>query len=114
VQDFWERYGAAEPALFRQFITQQISREEYRLRRYADVLRDVCEQPEELAEELNRIYMREANHNIELFDEVKPFLANMQEQQVDVVILTNGPADGQRDKYGALQLSPLYTQHVYQ
>ena len=64
VNQFWNSYSLIEPALFRQFVNGNISRDEYRLRRYADVMQGARENPLAFSSELNDIYMKEANRGI--------------------------------------------------
>lgn len=101
---FWEAYDILEPKLFRDFLDGFISRDEYRVRRYTDILKDTIENPYQISLELNKIYMENANKKIELFDDVKPILSLLKEKAIVLALLTNGPADGQRDKYNALGL----------
>lgn len=101
---FWQAYQEREPGLYRQFLDRQISRDEYRIRRYADLLQGRHESPETLSAELNRVYMQEANHNVRYYDDVLPLLAELRALGIATAVLTNGPSDGQRDKFAALQL----------
>lgn len=106
---FWDNYQKKEPVLWRAFMDDTITKEEYRIRRYKDALpEDFCE----LAEKLNRVYMEEANHNIQLFEDVIPLLEMLNMKGIKPAILTNGPSDGQRDKIRALSLEK-YIQNIY-
>jgi len=112
VDQFWKTYRVVEPVLWRQFLDKKIIKKEYRVRRYADPLRSLYEFPEELADELNRVYMKNANCAIELFEDVIPLLKILKEKQIIPVIFTSGPSDGQRDKLKALSLEEL-VEHIY-
>ncbi len=56
--------------------------------------------------------MQETNHNIELFSDTIPLMEAIQEKNIEAVILTNGPSDGQRAKFKTLGLSQ-YIQRIY-
>lgn len=112
VNHFWNSYSLIEPTLFRQFVNGIISRDEYRLRRYADVIQGTHENPLAFSSELNYIYMKEANHGITLFDDVIPLLKSLEKKEINTAILTNGPSDGQRDKIKALKLEE-YIKKIY-
>lgn len=112
VNQFWNSYSLIEPTLFRQFVNGIISRDEYRLRRYADVIPGDRENPLAFSSALNDIYMKEANHGITLFDDVIPLLKTLEKKEINTAILTNGPSDGQRDKIKALKLEE-YIKKIY-
>lgn len=112
VNQFWNSYSLIEPTLFRQFVNGIISRDEYRLRRYADVIQGDRENPLAFSSALNDIYMKEANHGITLFDDVIPLLKTLEKKEINTAILTNGPSDGQRDKIKALKLEQ-YINKIY-
>lgn len=101
---FWERYHQVEPALFRQFTEKKISIEEYRTRRYRDILLEFDINDIQLAQLMNKTYMNEANHNIRLFEDAIPLLEFLKKNGIICVVLTNGPSDGQRSKIKALGL----------
>lgn len=109
---FWSNYSLLEPKLFTDFLNQSITKEQYRIRRYADILKTSYEEPEKLSLELNRIYMEEANKKINLYDDVIDFMKILKDRHIKTFILTNGPSDGQRDKFNALNLS-IYVQKIY-
>jgi putative hydrolase of the HAD superfamily len=112
IHQFWENYELMEPVLWRKFCDKTITKREYRIRRYADALQGLYEPAQNLADELNCIYMREANHNVELFSDVIPLFNVMKKKEIEPVILTNGPSDGQRDKVKALALDQ-HIQYLY-
>ena len=82
VDQFWNSYSLIEPNLFRQFVNGIISRDEYRLRRYADVIEGDRENLLAFSSALNDIYMKEANHGITLFDNVIPLLKNFKKKKL--------------------------------
>ena len=53
---FWERFNRVNSRLFRQFADGAITRNEYRTRRFTDVLEGLNEKFGELTTELNHIY----------------------------------------------------------
>ena len=109
---FWERFDQGIRSLFRQFADRTISIDEYRIRRFADVLEGSHARFRELSSELNHIYMQETNHNIELFSDTIPLMKALRAKIIEAVILTNGPSDGQRAKFKSLGLS-RYIQQIY-
>ena len=112
IHAFWERFNHVKRPLFRQFADGAITRDEYRIRRFADVLEGSHARFRELSAELNHIYMQETNHNIELFSDTIPLLKALRAKNIEAVILTNGPSDGQRAKFESLGLS-RYIQRIY-
>ncbi|UOQ84063.1 HAD family hydrolase [Gracilibacillus salinarum] len=106
---FWDRYEKIEPELFNQFTRKKITIAEYRFRRFAEALDSPTA---EFVTTLNKIYMDEANQNIELFPDAKLFLEKLSESDFELALLTNGPADGQRKKIASLGLEK-YIKHFY-
>ena len=112
IDAFWNRFSRIAPALFRQFADRSITRDEYRMRRFADVLQGSHEKFRELSSELNRIYIQETTHKIELFEDTIPLLKILPANNIETAILTNGPSDSQRAKFKNLGLS-RYIQRIY-
>ena len=109
---FWNHYNLVEPILFRQFADRSIAREEYRIRRFADVLQGAHEKFRELSSELNLHYIQETTRKIELFEDTMPLLKVLRAKEIEAVILTNGMSDSQRAKFKNLGLS-RYIQRIY-
>ncbi|MDE0183985.1 MAG: HAD family hydrolase [Candidatus Poribacteria bacterium] len=109
---FWNRFNRVAPALFRQFADGFITIDEYRFHRFADVLEanhgKICE----LTSELNRIYIQEITHKIELFADAIPMFKVLGAKEIEAVILTNGPSDSQRAKFKNRGLS-RFIQSIY-
>ena len=105
IDAFWERFNRVKRPLFRQFADKAITRDEYRIRRFADVLEGFHARFLEISSGLNHIYMQETNHRIELFTDTIPLLDVLRAKNIEAVILTNGPSDGQRAKFKTLGLS---------
>ena len=112
IDGFWNRFNRVEPLLFRQFADRTIARDEYRIRRFADVSQDSHPRFLEISSELNHIYMRETNQKTELFYDTIPLMKDLQAKDIEAVILTNGPSDSQRAKFKMLGLS-RYIQRIY-
>ena len=109
---FWNRFNRVAPALFHQFADKSITREQYRIRRFADVLQGTHGRICELTSELNQIYIQEITHKIELFEDAIPLLKVLGAKEIEAVILTNGPSDSQRAKFKTVGLS-RYIQNIY-
>ena len=112
IDAFWNRFNRVAPALFRQFADRAITRDEYRMRRFADVLQGSHEKCREISSELNQIYIQETTHKIELFEDTIPLLKILRANNIEAAILTNGPPDSQRAKFKNLELS-RYIQKIY-
>lgn len=118
------RYAAAdlwrstEPALYRAFAAREISREDYRTRRFQSVLTaleisagDSLEEVR-LIRDMNDAYMHEGNDAIEEIPGARECLASLRGGGLKCHLLTNGPADGQRRKIARLGFEPLFD-HVF-
>ena len=112
IDAFWNQYNRVEPTLFRQFADRSIAREEYRIRRFADVLQGSHEKSRELSSELNLHYIQDTTRKIELFEDTMPLLKVLRAKEIEAVILTNGMSDSQRAKFKNLGLS-RYIQRIY-
>ena len=112
IDPFWDHFNLVEPVLFRQFADGSITRDEYRTRRFVDVLKGAHSTSLEISSELNNAYMQETNHKMELFYDTIPLMKVLQAKAIKAVILTNGPSDGQRAKFTVLALSQ-YIQRIY-
>ncbi len=97
---------AVDRALFVLFETGQISRADYRLRRFSEPF-DVIGAPHQpaLVQRLNTFFMDCVNDTPLLFDDAKPVLQALRVAGIRTAILTNGPSDGQRRKLKATGLT---------
>ena len=87
----------------------KITVDEYRIRRYSDVLISMNYTKNiALSEKFNELFMYQINNKIELFDDVIPMILQLQEQDVILAILTNGPSDGQRQKIASTGLDKYF------
>ena len=92
--------------LFALFEQGQLSRQEYRLRRFSEPLAAIGLTPEsDLVHQLNKIFMDCVNDSPLLFDDVRAVLQRLRALDIRTAILTNGPADGQRRKLLATGLA---------
>jgi putative hydrolase of the HAD superfamily len=110
-EGFWNDYKKFKPKLLRKFVAGIISREDYQIRQYADVLKDKVSKPIKLSYKLNEIYINNLKMNLELFEDVKQTLDELKEKSVNMAILSNGNYHEQLEKYKILQLykfMPLY------
>lgn len=102
-------YSETEPLLFGQFLRKKITISEYRHRRFADVLErlDYRGNVDALSRKMNEKYMRAANTEIKLFGDTAECLTKLKMSGIHTAILTNGPADGLREKIARTGLNEL-------
>ncbi|HEY9066018.1 MAG TPA: HAD family hydrolase [Burkholderiaceae bacterium] len=94
--------------LFVQFEQGYLTRQEYRLRRFADPFGLIGLAPrDDLVLQLNKVFMDCVNDSPLLFDDVQPVLAALRARGARTAILTNGPSDGQRRKLKATGLDQV-------
>ncbi len=94
--------------LFALFEQGRLTRQEYRLRRFADPFGLIGLSPrDDLVARLNTVFMDCVNDSPLLFDDVQPVLAALRARGARMAILTNGPSDGQRRKLKATGLDRL-------
>jgi putative hydrolase of the HAD superfamily len=103
-------FGQACPPIDRQLFVRfeqgQLTRHEYRLRRFSEPLVAIGVVPHsDLVLQLNKLFMDCVNDSPMLFDDVRPVLARLRALDIRTAILTNGPADGQRRKLKATGLA---------
>ena len=98
--------------LFVRFERGQMSRSEYRLRRFSEPLVAIGVVPKtDLVLQLNKLFMDCVNDSPLLFDDVRAMLERLRASGIRTAILTNGPADGQRRKLLATGLGE-WVDHV--
>ena len=102
-------FGRVCPAIDRQLFVRfeqgEMSRSEYRLRRFSEPLTAIGVEPESgLVLQLNKLFMDCVNDAPLLFDDVLPVLQRLRALDIRTAILTNGPSDGQRRKLKATGL----------
>jgi len=94
--------------LFSLFEQGRLTRQEYRLRRFADPFGLIGLSPrDDLVARLNTVFMDCVNDSPLLFEDVQPVLAALRAQGAKIAILTNGPSDGQRRKLKATGLDQV-------
>ena len=92
--------------LFVRFEQGELSRSEYRLRRFSEPLTAIGVVPKsDLVLQLNKLFMDCVNDSPLLFDDVRAVLQRLRALDIRTAILTNGPADGQRRKLLATGLA---------
>ena len=98
--------------LFSLFEQGQLTRQEYRLRRFAEPFGLIGLAPkDDLVSRLNTLFMDCVNDSPLLFNDVLPVLTALRARGVATAILTNGPSDGQRRKLKATALD-RFVDHV--
>lgn len=104
-EPFLRACGEVDRPLFLQFEQGRITRQEYRMRRFADPFDRLGLVPREgLVAQLNRVFMDCVNDSPRLYDDARPTLERLRRDGLRLAILTNGPADGQRRKLAATGL----------
>lgn len=94
--------------LFGLFEHGKLTRQEYRLRRFADPLAAMgLPEDAELVQDLNKLFMDCVNDRPKVFEDVHPVLERLRGQGIRTAILTNGPSDGQRRKLAASNLGDM-------
>jgi len=105
VAPFLQACVEVDRPLFLQFEQGRLTRQEYRMRRFADPFDRLGLVPREgLVAQLNRVFMDCVNDSPKLYDDARPTLARLRGDGLLLAILTNGPADGQRRKLVATGL----------
>lgn len=92
--------------LFSLFEQGQLSRQEYRLRRFSEPFAVIGVTPKaDLVQHINKIFMDCVNDSPLLFDDARSVLEALRSAGIRTAILTNGPSDGQRRKLAATGLA---------
>ncbi|MGM9488769.1 HAD family hydrolase [Ideonella sp. YS5] len=95
----------ADRPLFARFERGELTRAEYRARRFLEPFEQLrCVPRQGLVEEINRLFMDCVNDSPLLHDDALPALERLRAQGLRTAILTNGPSDGQRRKLRATGL----------
>ena len=95
---------------------KEITKEEYRRRRYLDIFNLIdnsIPNKEELTKNMNETYMDIANNKIELFPEVANILTELKKKSIKLIVLTNGPVDGQKNKVRITNLDKYIDEFYY-
>lgn len=99
VSAFWEQFNSVNESLFQQYVSDQITLDNYRNARFQFKGLNLSD-----IQYLNELYMGYANENLTLFDDVLPVFEILLRHKIGIAILTNGPAEGQRKKLKNLDL----------
>jgi putative hydrolase of the HAD superfamily len=110
--DFWISYDKYHDQLFNWFLEQKMSLKEYRIARYSKPLEKFGIESEELASQLNQTFVSYALNEAIFCKGVEQVLGHCKQYHVKKVILTNGPAYGQRTKIKNLGLLD-YIDEIY-
>ncbi len=97
-QLFWQHFHAINEALHSQFATGKITKQEYRLRRFATPLQKQQVVDEPLTHHFNRVFMQAALHAIQFTHGAEQAFHLALQQGYRVAILTNGSSESQRNK----------------
>lgn len=104
-QPYLQACGEVDRPLFAQFEQGVLTRQEYRMRRFADPFERLGLVPRDgLVAQLNRIFMDCVNDSPKVYDDVWQTLERLRRAGLRIAILTNGPSDGQRRKLKATGL----------
>ncbi len=99
VNEFRKAYIENESVLMKQFLLGEINKDEYRNRRFFDIISLFDgDNAGKITQKLNAIFMEEGNKNVKLFDDVIPFIQKLNSHNKKLAIITNGPSDGQWTK----------------
>lgn len=102
---FLQACAQVDRPLFVRFERGELSRAEYRARRFLEPFERLGHTPRAgLVDEINRLFMDCVNDRPLLHDDAWPALRRLRGQGLRTAILTNGPSDGQRRKLRATGL----------
>jgi putative hydrolase of the HAD superfamily len=107
-EDYLQACASVDRPLFARFERGELSRAEYRARRFLEPFERLrCVPREGLVEEINRLFMDCVNDSPLLHEDALPALRRLNAQGLRTAILTNGPSDGQRRKLRATGLDDV-------
>jgi 2-haloacid dehalogenase/putative hydrolase of the HAD superfamily len=107
-EPFLQACALVDRPLFTRFERGELTRAEYRARRFLEPFEQLrCVPRAGLVEEINRLFMDCVNDSPLLHDDALPALHRLRAQGMRTAILTNGPSDGQRRKLLATGLGDL-------
>lgn len=97
-QLFWQHFHAVNESLHSQFALGKISKQEYRLRRFATPLQQQQVIDASLTQHFNRVFMQAALDAIRFITGAQQAFQLAVQQGYWVAILTNGSSESQRNK----------------
>jgi len=107
-EPYLQACALADRPLFARFERGELTRAEYRARRFLEPFEQLrCVPRAGLVEEINRLFMDCVNDSPLLHDDALTVLRRLGEQGLHTAILTNGPSDGQRRKLQATGLGDV-------
>lgn len=101
---FWTIYNELHEDLFQSFLDRKLSLNEYRLYRYLKPLQRLGVNDEFLATRLNECFLKNVLQSTLFCAGAEDVLNYCQNLDVKLILLTNGPADGQYQKIQRLSL----------
>ncbi|WP_445116512.1 HAD family hydrolase [Acinetobacter sp. WZC-1] len=101
--NFWQRYDVIQPQLWQRVQDGKITIEAFRRLRYVRPLEKMGVDVQ-LADQLNACFVEHALNTALFCEGATELLDWLLSQPVQLVLLTNGPSDGQRQKIRNLQL----------
>lgn len=108
---FWAIYNELHEDLFQDFLDQKLSVNEYRLNRYLKPLQKLGINEATLAAQLNQCFLENALQSTLFCTGAEDVLNYCQNLDVKLILLTNGPAQGQYQKIQRLGLDHWF--HAY-
>jgi putative hydrolase of the HAD superfamily len=104
-EPYLQACAVVDRPLFSRFERGELTRAEYRARRFLEPFQQLrCVPRDGLVEEINRLFMDCVNDSPLLHEDALPVLRRLADQGLRTAILTNGPSDGQRRKLHATGL----------
>lgn len=108
-ETFLNTYRVHEPIIFRAFLSKTITLDEYRHQRFKLPMEASGVHPAPaIIESFNSEYMRRCNEEVQLFPEALSVLNHLKTAGVPLVLITNGPSDGQRTKIKSLGIAHYF------
>lgn len=105
---FWNDFDTINPLIYQQFVNCSISKEDYRIKRFSDPLKNQNVFDDDLCFEINEIFVNYANSSVILLPGTKTILDEIKKAGYRMALLTNGPSDGQREKLKVLKLDKFF------
>lgn len=109
-EQFWNTYHKVEPGLFHQFLDNEITGQEYMLRRYSKTLDAMsCAESKRIASELQLNYLQKIDE-IEDIEHANDVLERLKKDGYKIFVLTNGPVNAQEKKLNALGIKEYFNE----
>jgi len=107
---FWKHFVLASSVLFEKFSKGEISLEEFRLARFRSSLEQLPKRLTQSSncEEINSIFVDITSNGVTLYDDSVQFLEYLKNNDIKIVLYTNGPEDTQRRKIRRLGIEHYF------